>query len=466
MDPAPPMVSYRRVSTVLALDALMPFDVILTRPRGVPSSKGIALLTAGRYSHAALVIDGCVRFESVGRGVGFSASSDNLVVRTKGHRRVVEDVSKYSHVAVFRHPEIARLTNQKRTDLRDRMMTALARYNYLAYPPLSGFTGIVKEAEGALRVSRLLERLPRPTELDGPFCSELVAEVFAAFGYALFDDELPSNRVTPNALARSRLQSVPGVVFRALPPIRLSDIRACRAARRATTPIVANFATYAPRQETFHNLIRFIAVYKKEADVAYARNVSFACSDLLVSRDVNDLVRWLAIASGRRDRPSTRQAGTSRLRRFSALIHLQATSSRARTSRVRALSLLQEHARELSRDISLMIAAEDAIRTALDRLRAHDLAVARGAIAAYDGVLRGVQENVRFDWSPSPETMLAEHLRNQPNIAYFTETIEGYLDRYSLGWRDMTVPPPYSKIRKRAIELARRWKPSLLCLLE
>jgi hypothetical protein len=113
-----------------------------------------------------------------------------------------------------------------------------------------------------------------------------------------------------------------------------------------------------------------------------------------------------------------------------------------------------------------MIAAEDAIRTALDRLRAHDLAIARRAIAAYEAVLHGIQGDARFDWSPAPAVVFAEHSRNQPAMGYFTETIERYLDRYSLGWRDRPPPPPYSKIRRRAIELARRWAPSLLRSLE
>jgi hypothetical protein len=100
--------------------------------------------------------------------------------------------------------------------------------------------------------------LPPPSAV--PFCSELVAEIFAAFGYALFDDALPPNRVTPNSLANSRLQGVPGVVLRAFSPIRPSDLRASREARRALMPAAATFAAYAPRQETFHNLVRYMAV--------------------------------------------------------------------------------------------------------------------------------------------------------------------------------------------------------------
>ena len=58
--------------TVLRSDILEPGDVLLTQGSGL-ESKGIAILSGGIFSHAALVVNQAMLFESDGGVIGHKA---------------------------------------------------------------------------------------------------------------------------------------------------------------------------------------------------------------------------------------------------------------------------------------------------------------------------------------------------------------------------------------------------------
>ncbi len=247
----------------LTLDDLRPFDVILTRPMFATSSKLIAAVGRGPYSHAALVVDPITRFESVARGVGFSVVERVLVGRRGGRRHLIEDVSRYARLKVLRHPRFAQMVPAGLQNAQQWLLSQAGALNCLAYPPWSAFQQIVAASALPDVVTQLLGRLPGPSAFDGPFCSELVAALFAAYGLPLFSG-VGHQAVHPSDLAETVLEEVQCVHWG--PPRRgICDLRAVREARRIAAIPGAALDGYAERQEMFQNLGELLLLFLQEA---------------------------------------------------------------------------------------------------------------------------------------------------------------------------------------------------------
>jgi hypothetical protein len=198
----------------LHTNQLWPCDVLLTRG-AAKESRWIAWLTLGSFSHAAVVVNRSVLFESEDLGVGYTQLRTDRVERHSDERRLMSVLEGVDRAVVLRHP---RLTQQMATDLEDDLIEALYPAFGQEYPPWADLATALPGGPVVRMVGRLVlkakdafggEKVWNP----GPFCSQIVAkalmDVFKKKNIALFDRERSPGSVHPNAFLKSALRPVP-----------------------------------------------------------------------------------------------------------------------------------------------------------------------------------------------------------------------------------------------------------------
>lgn len=198
--------------------SLRPGDVLLTR--GTAKVSGwIARLSAGPFSHAAIVVNSALLFESDDIGVGYTSLPADLIEGRGEGIRLLTSLIGVQAAVVLRHPGLVTCDPQDiEADLIDALYPSLGlqypNWEKLAYAfpagPAIGFLG------------RLLLRFKDWQEQQkvwnpGPFCSQLVSAALAIVlpeSQQLFRRNRPHETVSPNSLLKSNLRPVKdGVVL-------------------------------------------------------------------------------------------------------------------------------------------------------------------------------------------------------------------------------------------------------------
>lgn len=232
----------------LYLDLLRvsPGDVLLTLGRK-PQSRAIAALSDGEFSHAAIILEKSLLFESDGNGVGQTWLPWSRIEVVKGTLSgVLCELPHHPRKAiVLRH-----LETPKRDDVAGLLQEVCDVFEGLEYPQIEELANTLepttRKARIALAVARTLSSARPPpgkakvlsrgvnrffprTIVPGPFCSQLVAEVYKALN--IFPAATITANVSPQWLFKEpKMEPVMGAVRRrdrsaALPRQDLVDLR-------------------------------------------------------------------------------------------------------------------------------------------------------------------------------------------------------------------------------------------------
>lgn len=235
---------------VLRSDLLLPGDVLLTRPKAT-TAKLIAGLSAGRFSHAALFVASNMIFESDGGLIGYKLLRRSGWAKDSRHPVSLEEIpaKNVAEATVLRHPRMSSASTCFDDALSTEMSEALGK-DYSQLRRLVRLASIprhlLKPVEGAVS---LLDAYLAANKVPGPFCSELVAKVYRRLDLPLFDDESLPESISPNDLARSRLQRVLGAVVDTAQPGTLEFESECEGPDYSTMASTFDaFKQYARRQ--------------------------------------------------------------------------------------------------------------------------------------------------------------------------------------------------------------------------
>jgi len=204
-----------RGALFLDVDLIQPGDVVLERGTGTDSA-WIARATGGPFSHAALVVDRGFLFESDDEGVGYTPLTLERVERRATGRRRLSRLPHVREAVVLRFP---RLTDKRARDLGDDLVEALGPLDGKEYPAWSALAAATPGGWLGKQLGRVVLSIADWYEntqvvVPGPFCSEVVAGVFADVmpRRRLFDKPRDPTRVNPNSFLESRLRPVAGAV--------------------------------------------------------------------------------------------------------------------------------------------------------------------------------------------------------------------------------------------------------------
>ncbi|MGA8494698.1 MAG: hypothetical protein WB764_04405, partial [Xanthobacteraceae bacterium] len=191
---------------VLRTDLLKRGDVLLTFG-GEKESELITKLSDGPFSHAALVLNQFMTFESGGGLIGHRLIRPIGSAIVAGEFRILAKIpGKATEGAVYRHPMMEKVSeDQFAKTLSVEMQESYGR-NYSALYRLVEISNLSPRAQRLL--ISLFRRFENQEPVRGPFCSELVARFFAKLGLPLFDTDLAPEKVTPNALPEPKSKLV------------------------------------------------------------------------------------------------------------------------------------------------------------------------------------------------------------------------------------------------------------------
>lgn len=205
----------------IRVNDLQPGDVLLTRNRLSPTSKGIASIANSEFSHASMVVSPLIRVEATREGVGYTSIPTQWYDDGPSGAGLYWNVSRYGAFKVLRHPDAAGLTG-----LADRIAEQLGRY-YASYIQVAG----ILEQRDQERLARLLRNFRRISnrclpiqDLDGVVCSELVVDLLERVELSPVQWDTSERCVWPGDLLsnESNLKSIPIEPLR-MPRHRLND---------------------------------------------------------------------------------------------------------------------------------------------------------------------------------------------------------------------------------------------------
>jgi len=209
---------------------LQPADVLMTRGTG-KSSNWLARFTAGPFSHAAIVVNRALLFESDDVGVGYSALGLDRIERGK-EQRYLAQLQGATRAVVLRHPLLARADALA---LEGDLVDALYPYFGREYPEWAKLASAARGGRLLKRVARVALRMLDKLDgtrvwVPGPFCSQLVADALMQVlpkPLTLFVPSRAPADVSPNALLESELRPVPEAV-RVVDPDAVIDEQAVK----------------------------------------------------------------------------------------------------------------------------------------------------------------------------------------------------------------------------------------------
>ena len=193
-------------------------DVLLTR--GAAKVSGcIARLSAGPFSHSAIVVNSALLFESDDIGVGYTSLAADRIEGGGEAMRLLTALIGVRAAVVLRHPGLAELDKQ---DLEEDLIVVLYPFLGLEYPKWADLASAFPGGPTVGFPGKLLLKLRDWHEGQtlwnpGPFCSQLVSGALTSIlpkPYQLFKRERAHNTVSPNTLLKSNLRPVKdGVVL-------------------------------------------------------------------------------------------------------------------------------------------------------------------------------------------------------------------------------------------------------------
>jgi hypothetical protein len=193
---------------------VQPGDVLLSRGTG-EDSQLICKLTKGPFSHAALFLTQITLLESCEDGIGIThlplkcIENDGQTV----HLRKLADID----VAILlRHPRLEGVSSSILRELTDAIGEVAVPFLGMRYPasyelvsalpkwhPLKLFANAFKKQ---------IKQVMPPQDLEGPFCSYLVALALTKLKIPLFDTPVAAEEIHPNRFLNSKLKKVDGGV--------------------------------------------------------------------------------------------------------------------------------------------------------------------------------------------------------------------------------------------------------------
>jgi hypothetical protein len=211
----------------LNLSLLRPGDVVLSTS-GRSKSRGVAYLSGGPYSHAALVLQDIVWFESVARGIDLSIKAPTLQRKMpSGTYDWLLDVSEYDEIAVFRHYLFDWLRPERKQKAIDSLEQFVFRQLGDEYARVGHLAGLLRRPRilrSALDrfprlgqvLARCIDKIVSPRKIaPGPFCSALIVLAYDEMGLDILKAPKSALDVTPSDLADegvSYLRRTDGVV--------------------------------------------------------------------------------------------------------------------------------------------------------------------------------------------------------------------------------------------------------------
>jgi len=242
--------------------SIRPGDVLLTSSRE-KESWWIAQATGGPYSHAALVVNSSLLFESDGMGVGYTQLGIDRMERTAAGLKMLARLPGVEKAIVLRHPSLRALNYY---DLEEILIERLYPFYGLSYPEWSALKTALPQGTASSHIGSLLLSVVNRIDTmkgktvwnPGPFCSQLVAAVLEDVLAEVVEDEhrrqlftppRSSETINPNSLcdSTSNLRDVPGAVGPADPDAQVAD----DALERFTSSVRT-----LTRMETTRNLVQ------------------------------------------------------------------------------------------------------------------------------------------------------------------------------------------------------------------
>jgi hypothetical protein len=206
---------------LIRVDLVQPGDVLLTHG-GTLLSKAIVAATNGTYSHAALFINSYQLFESY----DLVEHSCLTLVGSTVINNVPIQWAKLPHnpidAALFRHPQAHTIPPGSFEKTSLKLMESFWGMEYSLYSRLIAPARFPEPlATLSKSLATLYDRYWVKSEIPGPFCSELVAIMFAQLELTLTACG-PPDLTTPNDLALSQLVKIDGAIRRRseLPDLR------------------------------------------------------------------------------------------------------------------------------------------------------------------------------------------------------------------------------------------------------
>lgn len=138
-----------------------------------------------------------------------------------GQCRLFDDVSNYEIFDVFRHPDIDKMDEVTLAAIQQKAVKITSKFNFAQYPSYEVFDKLLarqlwSDAESWKPILRWKAR-NQNVVYPGPFCSQLVVEIYRELSIQLLVDDSPSNEVAPSDLASSHLVQVDDIVTEAEP---------------------------------------------------------------------------------------------------------------------------------------------------------------------------------------------------------------------------------------------------------
>ena len=238
---------------------LQPGDVLLELGTGKDST-WIARATGGPFSHAALVMGRSFLFESDDLGVGYTPLKADRVERRATGTRTLSRLDGVKEAVLLRFP---RFTAKQARDLGDDLIEALGPLDGKEYPAWSALASAAPGGRLGTQVGRVVLSIldwyqNTQVVVPGPFCSELIAGVFADVmpRRRLFDKPRDPTRVNPNTSFDPVYSPSPAPCARriATPPTTwtrptCTTPRSCTASRRQATGTMVGFRVPAKKAD-------------------------------------------------------------------------------------------------------------------------------------------------------------------------------------------------------------------------
>lgn len=211
----------------IRLDKLRPLDVILSKPKrrkDCKSSDAIAFLTSkgtrilSKFSHASIVITPFILIEAIEKGTHFRGQEPTKCIVDKDSGIVLlKDVHDYENIAIYRHKELVNIDADETIKKQIKAFHAVFKYFLLEYPTIDELRNNFKDRSIRVKIADLLvgKAVTYYSSMEnkivtGPFCSQLVCELFNELHLKLFKEskEIDFNSIAPIDLTLSELTPV------------------------------------------------------------------------------------------------------------------------------------------------------------------------------------------------------------------------------------------------------------------
>ena len=188
----------------LALDRLQVGDVVISGSRTWKSA-GIQLSTGSVFSHAAIVLDPLLWFESITQGIGYKVIKPDLCI-SNDQIRCLTRVPRGEWVKVLRPAELEAATRDELYVLLTSLIDISYEHFQLDYPGVEEFLEMIRLGLGDLKAVRKAAKRIDPNNkptFPGTFCSALAVGCLREAGIDVFPGK-SAKTITPGTLARSK----------------------------------------------------------------------------------------------------------------------------------------------------------------------------------------------------------------------------------------------------------------------